>query len=56
LELVQQWVASNGLTLHPQTIGRAQNLMMLERFLDHVASRTGVWFATLSQIHDCWTD
>jgi peptidoglycan/xylan/chitin deacetylase (PgdA/CDA1 family) len=44
------------LTLHPQTIGRAQNLMMLERFLDHVASRTGVWFATLSQIHDCWTD
>ena len=44
------------LTLHPQTIGRAQNLLMLERFLDHVASRPGVWFASLSQIHDCWND
>ncbi len=44
------------LTLHPQTIGRAQNLLMLERFLDHVASRSGVWFASLSQIHDCWND
>jgi peptidoglycan-N-acetylglucosamine deacetylase len=44
------------ITLHPQTIGRAQNLLMLERFLDHVSARDGVWFAQLSQIADCWQD
>jgi peptidoglycan/xylan/chitin deacetylase (PgdA/CDA1 family) len=43
-------------TLHPQTIGRAQNLLMLERFLDHVSSFDGVWFPTLSEVFDCWQD
>ncbi|NJC69888.1 polysaccharide deacetylase [Planosporangium thailandense] len=42
--------------LHPQTIGRPANLLMLERFLDHVLQHDGVWFATLSEIYDCWTD
>lgn len=43
-------------TLHPQTIGRAQNLLMLERFLDHVMQHDGVWFPTLSEAHDAWVD
>jgi peptidoglycan-N-acetylglucosamine deacetylase len=43
-------------TLHPQTIGRAHHIVMLERFLDHVVSHDGVWFATLSQLFDCWTE
>ncbi|MEU9329934.1 polysaccharide deacetylase [Streptomyces canus] len=43
-------------TLHPQTIGRAQNLIMLERFLDHVCARDGIWFPTLSQACDAWRD
>lgn len=43
-------------TLHPQTIGRAQNLLMLERFLDHVSSFPGIWFPTLSELFDCWQD
>jgi peptidoglycan/xylan/chitin deacetylase (PgdA/CDA1 family) len=42
--------------LHPQTIGRAQNMLLLERFLDHVASCDGVWFPTLSEVFDRWTD
>lgn len=42
--------------LHPQTIGRAHNLVMLERFLDHVVDHEGVWFPTLSQVYDAWTD
>jgi peptidoglycan-N-acetylglucosamine deacetylase len=43
-------------TLHPQTIGRAHNLLLLERFLDHVVQHDGVWFPTLSQLFDRWTD
>jgi hypothetical protein len=43
-------------TLHPQTIGRAHNMVMFERFLDHVAGHEGVWFPTLSQACDAWSD
>lgn len=44
------------LTVHPQTIGRAQNLLMLERFLDHVQEREGVLFAPLSELAAYWQD
>jgi peptidoglycan/xylan/chitin deacetylase (PgdA/CDA1 family) len=44
------------LTVHPQTIGRAHHLLMLEKFLDHVMAHDGVWAATLSDIADCWAD
>jgi peptidoglycan-N-acetylglucosamine deacetylase len=43
-------------TLHPQTIGRSHNLLMLERFLDHVVAHDGIWFTTISELFDCWTD
>jgi peptidoglycan-N-acetylglucosamine deacetylase len=43
-------------TLHPQTIGRPHNMVMFERFLDHVVGHDGVWFPTLSQACDAWTD
>lgn len=43
-------------TLHPQTIGRAHNLLMLEKFLDHITSFEDVWFPTLSELFDCWHD
>jgi peptidoglycan/xylan/chitin deacetylase (PgdA/CDA1 family) len=43
-------------TLHPQTIGRSQNLLMLERFLDHALERDGIWFPTISELYDCWSD
>ena len=42
-------------TLHPQTIGRAHNMVMLERFLDHVTAHDDVWFPTLSQAFDAWS-
>jgi peptidoglycan/xylan/chitin deacetylase (PgdA/CDA1 family) len=41
-------------TLHPQTIGRSHNLVMLQRFIDHVASRSDVWFPTLSEVFDAY--
>lgn len=43
-------------TLHPQTIGRAHHILMLEKFIDHVVLHDGVWFPTLSQLFDCWSD
>lgn len=43
-------------TLHPQTIGRAHNLSMLERFIDHIQSFDGLWFPTLSEARDAWHD
>lgn len=44
------------LTVHPQTIARAHHFLMLERFLDHLAEKPGVWFAPLSDIVDTWSD
>ena len=44
------------LTVHPQTIARGHHMLMFERFLEHVSHREGVWFATLSEIADCWSD
>lgn len=40
------------LTLHPQTIGRPHNLVMLEAFIEHVLNRAGVVFPTLSWLVD----
>jgi len=43
-------------TLHPQTIGRSHNMLMLERFLDYVTGFDDVWFPTLSEVFDRWSD
>lgn len=42
------------ITIHPQTIGRAHNLLMLESFIEYVSARPGVWFPTLSELADAW--
>jgi len=43
-------------TLHPQTIGRSHNLIMLERFIEYVAGHEGIWFPTLSEAADVWVE
>ncbi|MHB9031693.1 MAG: polysaccharide deacetylase family protein [Anaerolineae bacterium] len=51
--------APNGvyiLTVHPQSIGRAPNIMMLEKLVAYMREQDGVWFAALSQIYDCWVE
>jgi hypothetical protein len=30
--------------------------MLLERFIRHMKQREDVWFATMSEIYDCWSD
>ena len=39
------------LTTHPQTIGRAHMIQMLEKLIQYMDSR-GAWFATLGEIYD----
>jgi len=36
--------------LHPQVIGRASRLAMLERSIEHMKKRKGVWFATAKEV------
>ena len=38
------------LTMHPQVIGHRYRLSMLERLIEHMKSRPGVWFATHADI------
>ena len=40
--------------LHCRLIGRPGKIAGLMRFLDHARARSGVWFATRSQIADHW--
>jgi peptidoglycan/xylan/chitin deacetylase (PgdA/CDA1 family) len=43
-------------TVHGLVSGRAHAIMMLERFIAAMKQHDDVWFATLSDIHDCWSD
>jgi peptidoglycan/xylan/chitin deacetylase (PgdA/CDA1 family) len=42
--------------VHPQVIGQAHHILAYERLIDHIAGKDGVWFATCSEIADCWED
>lgn len=38
------------LTMHPQVIGRGHRLLMLEKLVEHIRSRPGVSFVTMSEV------
>jgi peptidoglycan/xylan/chitin deacetylase (PgdA/CDA1 family) len=38
------------LTMHPQVIGHRYRIKMLDRLVEHIKTRPGVWFATHEQI------
>jgi peptidoglycan/xylan/chitin deacetylase (PgdA/CDA1 family) len=44
------------LTVHPQTIGRAHHIAGFEEFLTSIRALDDVWFCTLSDVFDAWTD
>jgi peptidoglycan/xylan/chitin deacetylase (PgdA/CDA1 family) len=44
------------LTIHPQCSGRSHIVAMLERLIGYMSSFDDVWFASLSDVYDCWTD
>lgn len=37
-------------TMHPHIIGHRSRIRMLERLIQHMRSRSGVWFATHEQV------
>ena len=44
------------LTLHPQCSGRSFLAAMLEKLIQHMRKNDDVWFCTLSEVFDSWTD
>ena len=44
------------LTIHPQCSGRAHLIGVLEELIKHMSSFSDVWFATLSEVFDCWVE
>jgi peptidoglycan/xylan/chitin deacetylase (PgdA/CDA1 family) len=44
------------LTIHPQCSGRSHIITVLDRLLAYMRTFDDVWFASLSEVHDCWTD
>jgi peptidoglycan-N-acetylglucosamine deacetylase len=41
-----------GFTIHPDVSGRAQNLLMLERLIEHISAHDGVRWSTFDEIAD----
>jgi peptidoglycan/xylan/chitin deacetylase (PgdA/CDA1 family) len=44
------------LTVHPQTIGRAHHIAGFEDLLTGFRGHDDVWFCSLSEVYDAWTD
>lgn len=44
------------LTVHGGMSGRAHALKLLARFIEHVKAHDGVWFGTLSDVFDRWSE
>jgi peptidoglycan/xylan/chitin deacetylase (PgdA/CDA1 family) len=44
------------MALHPQIIGQAHHMIMLEKLVEHIKSHDGVWFATCEEIAKAWED
>ncbi|TLQ01056.1 xylanase deacetylase [Nesterenkonia salmonea] len=42
------------IVLHPESIGRAHHMLMLESFLNYAVAQKEVWITTISDIHDAW--
>lgn len=44
------------MALHPQIIGQAHHMIMLEGLIEHIKGHEGVWFATCDEIARGWVD
>jgi len=44
------------LVMHPQVIGRGHRIRMLERFIQMIGSKPGVYFTKLIDLANCWRD
>ena len=44
------------ITLHPYVSGKAHRIMMVERLIQYMMSRTGVWFCRGEDVIRCWKE
>jgi peptidoglycan/xylan/chitin deacetylase (PgdA/CDA1 family) len=44
------------ITMHPYISGRAHRIMMVEKLIQHMMSRPGVWFCRGEDVARCWRD
>jgi hypothetical protein len=44
------------ITMHPYVSGRAHRIMMVEKLIQHMMSRPGVWFCRGEDVARCWKD
>lgn len=44
------------LTMHPQLIGRSSRINMLKQLIQYMKSKPGVWFTTLNEIEEAWSN
>lgn len=42
--------------VHPQIVGQAHHIKWYEQLIEHIASKDGVWFATIAEIAAAWVD
>ena len=47
---IHRWGGLYNLVMHPQVIGHRYRMQMLERLIQYMRSKPGVWFATHEQI------
>jgi hypothetical protein len=38
------------LTMHPHVIGHRSRIALLDRLIEHIRSRPGIWFATHEEV------
>ena len=43
-------------TMHPYVSGKAHRIMMVERLIQHMMGRSGVWFCRGEDVARCWKD
>lgn len=51
---IYRWGGLVNIVTHPQITGRPSRLALLRRFIAHVRSKPGVWFATGSEVAEAW--
>jgi uncharacterized protein (DUF1786 family) len=44
------------ITMHPYISGRAHRFMMVERLIQHMMTKPGVWFTRGIEVAKCWID
>lgn len=53
-DVIHQWGGLFNLVMHPQFTGRPMRTLLLRRIIEHIQSKSDVWFATGNQVANHW--